>query len=56
MGRKSEKKNKSKNKGGNSNDSANLARRILQFLDAHYGEEFNFSQIITLIIIVWKRE
>ncbi len=46
MGRKSDKKNKSKNKGGNSNDSANLARRILQFLDAHYGEEFNSSQII----------
>lgn len=46
MGRKSDKKNKSKNKGGHSNDSANLARRIQQFLDAHYGEEFNASQII----------
>lgn len=46
MGRKSEKKNKSNKKGGHSNDSANLARRIQQFLDAHYGEEFNASQII----------
>ena len=46
MGRKSDKKNDSTNKGGKSNDSANLAKRILQFLDAHYGEEFNSSQII----------
>jgi ribonuclease R len=46
MGRKSDKKNKSNKKGGHSNDSANLARRIQQFLDAHYGEEFNASQII----------
>lgn len=46
MGRKTDKKTKSKNKGENSNDSANLARRIQQFLDAHYGEEFNASQII----------
>ena len=46
MGRKSDRKNsKHKKSGGPSNDAANLARRILQFLDAHYGEEFNSKQI-----------
>lgn len=46
MGKKSDKKSKRKNKGEHSNDSANLARRIQQFLDTHYGKEFNASQII----------
>ena len=48
MGRKSDRKNsnKNKNKKGHSNDAANLTRRILQFLDANYGEEFNSKQII----------
>ena len=46
MGRKPEKKNSKHKNGGPSNDAANLARRILQFLDAHYGEEFNSKQIV----------
>ncbi len=46
MGRKSDRKNTNKNKGGKQTDAASLARRILQFLDAHYGEEFNSKQLI----------
>jgi ribonuclease R len=46
MGRKTNKKNTSKNDGGKQTDAASLARRILQFLDAHFGEEFNSKQII----------
>jgi ribonuclease R len=47
MGRKSDRKpTKNKKVGGKSEDAASLARRILQFLDAHYGEEFNSKQII----------
>ncbi|WP_339870357.1 ribonuclease R [uncultured Algoriphagus sp.] len=46
MGRKSNKKNTTKNRGGKQTDAASLARRILQFLDAHFGEEFNSKQII----------
>ncbi|MEP0714117.1 MAG: ribonuclease R, partial [Algoriphagus sp.] len=46
MGKKPHRKNNSKNKGGKQTDAAGLARRILQFLDAHYGEEFNSKQII----------
>lgn len=46
MGRKSDKKNSKNSNRGHSNDTANLTRRILQFLDAHYGEEFNSKQII----------
>ena len=46
MGRKSDRKKSKNNKRGHSNDTANLTRRILQFLDAHYGEEFNAKQII----------
>ncbi len=46
MGRKPDRKNSKHKTGGPSNDAANLARRILQFLDAHYGEEFNSKQII----------
>lgn len=45
MGRKPERKN-SKNKTRRpSDDAANLARRILQFLDSNYGKEFNSKQI-----------
>lgn len=46
MGRKSNKKNSRNNKKGHSNDAANLTRRIVQFLDTNYGEEFNSKQII----------
>ena len=46
MGRKPEKKNSKHRKGASPNDAAALARRILQFLDAHYGEEFNVKQLI----------
>lgn len=48
MGRKSDRKHSKKNKGGYSsgNDSASLARRILQFLDANFGQEYNAKQII----------
>lgn len=46
MGRKPEKKNSKHRKGSAPNDAAALARRILQFLDAHYGEEFNVKQLI----------
>ena len=42
--RKQSKKKPSSQKGGN--DSASLARRLLQFLDAHFGEEFNATQLI----------
>ena len=46
MGRKSDRKKTSKNRGENQTDAASLARRILQFLDANFGEEFNSKQII----------
>jgi len=46
MGRKSDRKQSGKNKGGKQSDAASLARQILQFLDANYGEEFNSKQII----------
>lgn len=41
--RKQSKKNPASQKGGN--DGASLARRLLQFLDAHFGEEFNAKQL-----------
>jgi ribonuclease R len=46
MGRKSNRKSSNKQKGGKKTDAASLARRILQFLDANYGQEFNAKQII----------
>lgn len=46
MGRKSDNNKKNTNKGGNQTDAGSLARRLLQFLDAHYGEEFNSKQLI----------
>jgi ribonuclease R len=47
MGRKSDRKpTKNKKRGGKSEDAASLARRILQFLDANFGEEFSAKQII----------
>ena len=45
MGRKSDRKPSKHKSGGKSDDAASLARRILQFLDAHFGEEFNSKQI-----------
>ncbi len=45
MGRNSNKKS-SKKQSAQKSDSENLARRILQFLDANYGSEFNSKQII----------
>ena len=45
MGRKSDRKSSKHKSGGKSEDAAGLARRILQFLDAHFGEEFNSKQI-----------
>jgi ribonuclease R len=48
MGRKSDrkpsKKNNSSSKGNT--DSASLARKLLQFLDANFGQEFNAKQLI----------
>ena len=46
MGRKSNRKSSNKQNGGKKTDAASLARRILQFLDANYGQEFNAKQII----------
>lgn len=46
MGRKSNRKSSNKQNGGKKTDVASLARRILQFLDANYGQEFNAKQII----------
>jgi ribonuclease R len=47
MGRKSDRKpTKNKKRGGKSEDAPSLARRILQFLDANFGEEFSAKQII----------
>jgi ribonuclease R len=48
MGRKSNKKQSNKNKGKQSggNDASFLAKKILQFLDANFGQEFNAKQII----------
>jgi ribonuclease R len=51
MGRKSDRKNNKHKSASHSNDSANLARRILQFLDGHYGEEFNSKQLISRLEI-----
>lgn len=41
--RKQSKKNPASQKGGN--DGASLPRKLLQFLDAHFGEEFNAKQL-----------
>ncbi|EOZ96799.1 3'-to-5' exoribonuclease RNase R [Indibacter alkaliphilus LW1] len=47
MGRKSNKNSpQGKKKGGKITDSAQLTRKILNFLDNHFGEEFNAKQII----------
>jgi ribonuclease R len=47
MGRKSNKNSQQgKKKGGKITDSAQLTRKILNFLDNHFGEEFNAKQII----------
>ncbi|MBW3469764.1 ribonuclease R [Arthrospiribacter ruber] len=47
MGRKSNKNSQQgKKKGGKITDSAQLARKVLNFLDNHYGQEFNAKQII----------
>ncbi|SNS71260.1 RNAse R [Belliella buryatensis] len=47
MGRKSNNKSdKGKKKGGKVMDAAQLARKILNFLDNNFGEEFNAKQII----------
>jgi ribonuclease R len=51
MGRKSDRKNNKHKSASQSNDAANLARRILQFLDSHYGEEYNYKQIINQLEI-----
>ncbi|WP_026955369.1 ribonuclease R [Algoriphagus vanfongensis] len=45
MGRKPRKHNP-KHKGGKSTDAASLAKRILNFLDSNYGQEFTAKQII----------
>ena len=48
MGRKSDRKNSKKNHSSSkgNNDSTSLARRLLQFLDANFGQEFNAKQLI----------
>ncbi|MGM0946531.1 MAG: ribonuclease R [Bacteroidota bacterium] len=46
MGRKSNRKHSNTQKSGKKTDAASLARRILQFLDNNYGQEFNAKQII----------
>ena len=48
MGRKSDQKNSKKNHSSSkgNNDSTSLARRLLQFLDANFGQEFNAKQLI----------
>lgn len=47
MGRKSNNKDRSGNKkGGKITDAAQLARKVLNFLDNNFGEEFNAKQVI----------
>ncbi|MGY6742206.1 MAG: ribonuclease R [Cecembia sp.] len=47
MGRKSNKRGQEgKKRGGKITDAAQLARKILNFLDNNYGKEFNAKQII----------
>ncbi|MDA0314302.1 MAG: ribonuclease R [Bacteroidetes bacterium] len=47
MGRKSDRKQSKKSHSSNkgNNDSASLARKLLQFLDVNFGEEFNAKQL-----------
>jgi ribonuclease R len=48
MGRKSDRKHSKKSHSSpkGNNDSASLARKLLQFLDANFGQEFNAKQLI----------
>ena len=48
MGRKPDRKHSKKNHSSpkGNNDSASLARKLLQFLDANFGQEFNAKQLI----------
>jgi ribonuclease R len=48
MGRKSDRKNSKKSHSNpkGTNDSASLARKLLQFLDANFGQEFSAKQLI----------
>lgn len=46
MGRKPKKKNSHSGGRSSHQDSSNLSRRLLQFLDAHYGEAYNAKQLI----------
>ncbi|WP_297337212.1 ribonuclease R [Algoriphagus sp.] len=46
MGRKSNRKKSNRPKGNKQTDAASLARRVLQFLNNNYGQEFNAKHII----------
>ncbi|MCF1752725.1 ribonuclease R [Mariniradius sediminis] len=46
MGRKSDRGGKKGKQGGKVVDTAQLARKIMSFLDNHFGQEFNAKQII----------
>jgi ribonuclease R len=46
MGRKSDRGGKKGKQGGKVTDTAQLARKIMGFLDNHFGQEFNAKQII----------
>ncbi|QDH78057.1 ribonuclease R [Echinicola soli] len=46
MSKRSRKQGKGKGKPGKIDNAAQLAERILNFLDSHYGEEYSLKQII----------
>ncbi|GGF35905.1 ribonuclease R [Echinicola rosea] len=46
MSKRPRKQRKGKGKPGKINNAAQLAERILHFLDSHYGEEYSLKQII----------
>jgi len=46
MSKRSRKQRTGRDKGGKINNAAQLAERVLNFLDNHYGEEFSIKQII----------